>query len=437
MSDFGVGVEAALGAVMSGQNVFVTGPGGSGKSHTIETIQGLYAGSVLTVAPTGVAALNVDGMTAHRAFGLSMGVSTKKDVEDMKPKVKRLLKSKALKIIIIDEISMFRSDKLWEMDMKCRAARKKPNVPFGGLQICMFGDFFQNPPVLKEEEKENYFMFHQTELCCFSDTWRELDPYPVLLEKVFRQNSVHFSTMLNCLRRGDRVEDIVSFMNTHCFQNGDPLDAITLTSTNALADRLNKKRFDQIPGMPTVYEAKKKGDFNQKPVPDMLPLKEGAHVMITVNEPVPVTESRDPEYVNGSRGVLIELGLESVKVRLDDGKVVDVNMYTWENVEYNPIKVKHSDGTTTEELEKVVAGTYKAMPIRLGWAVTIHKAQGLTLPELNIDFGYGAFAPGMAYVAFSRATSAKGLRLLRKVKESDIIVDKRIVRFYEETFPGK
>ncbi|AKJ73511.1 hypothetical protein SP40_70 [Salmonella phage 40] len=141
--------------------------------------------------------------------------------------------------------------------------------------------------------------------------------------------------------------------------------------------------------------------------------------------------------MNGSRGVIIELGKESVKVRLEDDRVVDVEPYVWENVEYNPIKVRNSDGTTSEELEKITIGEYRALPIRLGWAVTIHKAQGLTLPELNIDFGYGAFAPGMAYVAFSRATSAKGLRLLKKVKEKDIIVDQRIVRFYEETFPGK
>ncbi|ADP02399.1 putative helicase [Salmonella phage PVPSE1] len=434
MSDFGVGVEAALGAVMSGDNVFVTGPGGSGKSYTIKTIQSLYAGSVLTVAPTGAAAINVNGMTAHRAFGLTMGVATKKDTEEIKPKVKRLLKSKALKIIIIDEISMFRADKLWEMDMKCRLARKQPNKPFGGLQICMFGDFFQNPPVLTETEKETYFQFHYTELACFSDTWKELNPYPILLEKVYRQSSVHFSTMLNCLRRGQRIPEIVKFMNTHCYDHGKPLDAITITSTNAAADKVNKKRFDEVPGLPTLYTAKKSGEFTQKPVPEELYLKEGAQVMITVNDPKGFDE---PEYVNGSRGEIIELGKDSVKVRLDCGKVVDVDAYVWENVEYNPIKVRNSDGTTTEEIEKITIGEYRALPIRLGWAVTIHKAQGLTLPELNIDFGYGAFAPGMAYVAFSRATSAKGLRLLKKVKEKDIIVDQRIVRFYEETFPGK
>lgn len=431
MSDFGVGVEDALGAVMSGDHVFVTGPGGSGKSYTIKTIQTLYAGSVLTVAPTGVAALNVNGMTAHRAFGLSLGIATKKEASEIKPKVKKLLKSKALKIIIIDEVSMYRADKLWEMDMKCRIARGKPNEPFGGLQIVMFGDFFQNLPVLKENEKDAYFQIHDTELCCFSKTWEELNPYPVILEKIYRTNSVHFSTLLNCLRKGERLKEVVDFFNAHCYDNGNSLDGITLTSTNSLAETINRQKFEEIPGLPVSFKAKVKGEFSQKPLPEILTLKEGAHVMITVNDFI------GEEYVNGSRGVVVDWTDEAIKVRLEDGNVVDVPENTWENVEYTPVKVRNSDGTTTEELEKVVIGSYKAFPIRLGWAVTIHKSQGLTLPVLNIDFGNGAFAPGMAYVAFSRATSAKGLRLLRKVRERDIIVDQRIVRFYENTFPGK
>lgn len=434
MSQYGVGVEDALGAIMSGENVFISGYAGAGKSHTIKTIQSLYAGSVLTVAPTGAAAINVDGMTAHRAFGLSLGVSTKKDAEEITAKAKKLLKSKALKILIIEEISMFRADKLWEMDMKCRLARKKPKEPFGGLQVCMFGDFLQNPPVLKSEEKEIYYQFHDTELCCFSKTWKELNPYPVFLDKIYRQSSVHFSTLLNCLRKGERIPEIVEFMNTYCYNMGKPLDAITITSTNAAADKINKKRFDAIPGIPTVYKAKKTGQFNQTPVPEELYLKEGAQVMITVNDPKGLEE---PSYVNGSRGEIVELRRYSVRVRLENGDIVDVEPYVWVNVEYNPIKVKNPDGTITEEIEKIIIGEYRALPIRLGWAVTIHKAQGLTLPEVNVDFGNGTFAPGMAYVAFSRATSAKGLRLLRRIRDKDIIVDQRLVKFYEETFPGK
>lgn len=431
MKKYGVGVEAAIGAVMSGQNVFVTGPGGSGKTHTIKTIQSLYAGSVLTVAPTGVAAINVDGMTTHRAFGLSMGVATEKDTEKVKPKVKKLLKSKALKLLIIDEVSMSRADKLWEMDQKCRLARRQPNKPFGGLQVAMFGDFFQNLPVLKEDEKEAYYTFHETELSCFSQTWKELDPFPVILDKIYRQNSVHFASLLNCVRRGERTSDVVKFLNSHCYKGGEALDGITLTSTNAQADKVNALRFKAIPGPERVYYAQKTGDFSQSPVPDKMALKKGAVVMILVNDYL----NEEPDYVNGSRGVVVGMYEDAVSIKLENGNLVSVGLNTWENVEYNPVKVRNSDGTITEELEKIIIGTYTALPVRLGWAVTIHKAQGLTLPTVNIDFGNGAFAPGMAYVGFSRAKTTKGLRLLRKVRERDIIVDQRIVRFYDETFP--
>ena len=152
MSDFGVGTEEALGAIIEGKNVFITGPGGSGKSHLIKTIQSLYPSSTLTVAPTGVASLNVDGMTTHRAFGLSMGIATEDDGKTVKTKPKKLLKSKSLERIIIDEISMVRADKLWEMDQKLRVARREPKKAFGGLQVIMFCDLFQNHPVLTDSE---------------------------------------------------------------------------------------------------------------------------------------------------------------------------------------------------------------------------------------------------------------------------------------------
>lgn len=435
MTKFGIGVDDAIAAVLEGKNVFVTGPGGSGKSYTIKTIQALYANTTLTVAPTGVSALNVDAVTAHRAFGLAFGVSTESEALKLKARVKKLLKSKALERIIIDEVSMFRADKLWEMDLKCREARKKPNVPFGGLQVIMFGDFFQNGPVLTPNEEDLYYQFHDVDLCCFSKTWEELDPYPVLLEQQYRQKSIHFSSMLNCLRRGDRVEDIVNFINTACYDKGNSLDAITLTTTNALAEKINRQRYAAVQGEERTYLATIRGDFSQKPVPEEMPLKVGAKVMVTVNDPNP--EHVDPEYVNGSLGVITKLLKDSVEVLIEkSGEVVNIGHNTWENVEYIPKKTQ-VNGKTVDAIETVVIGSYKALPIRLGWAVTIHKAQGLTLDALNVDFGYGAFAPGMAYVALSRATTAKGLRVLRKLRFNDIIVDKRVVRFYQQTFPGK
>lgn len=435
MSNFGVGTDDAIAAVLEGKNVFITGPGGTGKSHTIKTIQTLYSNSTLTVAPTGVASLNVDGVTTHKAFGLSFGVTTEADTQKISKKAEKLLKSKALERIIIDEVSMIRGDKLYEMDHKCRLARKRPNEPFGGLQIIMFGDFFQNGPVLTTEEEDLYYQYHDSDLCCFTKTWEDLDPFPVILEKQYRQSSVHFSSMLNCLRKGQRIPDIVNFINKACYHNGQGIDAVTLTTTNYLAEQINMKHYNQIQSEEKIFTAVIMGDFNQKPVAEEMGLKVGLKVMITVNDPD--TTEGDPKFSNGSLGFIEKILKSSVDVRLiDTDEVVNIGQHTWENAEYVP-KKKRVNGKMVDELERIVIGSFKSLPLRMGYAVTIHKAQGLTLPLLNVDFGQGTFAPGMAYVAFSRATSAKGLRVLRLIRDRDIIVDQRIVQFYEDMFPGR
>lgn len=435
MINFGVGTDDAIAAVLEGKNVFITGSGGTGKSHTIRTIQALYSNSTLTVAPTGVAALNVDGVTTHKAFGLSFGVSTEADTQKISKKAEKLLKSKALERIIIDEVSMIRGDKLYEMDHKCRLARKKPDLPFGGLQIIMLGDFFQNGPVLTNEEEELYFQYHDSDLCCFTKTWEELAPFPILLEKQHRQNSVHFSSMLNCLRKGQRIPDIVNFINRACYDGGSGIDAVTLTTTNYLADQINMKHYKAIQGEEQIFRAEIKEDFTQQPVAEEMGMKVGLKVMIVVNDPD--TSEGEPKYANGSLGHVVKILKHSVDVKLvDTDEVVNIGQHTWENAEYVPRK-KRVNGKMVDELERIVIGSYKALPLRMGYALTIHKVQGLTLPVLNVDFGQGTFAPGMAYVAFSRATTAKGLRVLRKLRERDIIVDQRVVRFYEDLFPGR
>ncbi|QGZ16356.1 Pif1-like DNA helicase [Erwinia phage Hena1] len=433
---FGVGTDDAIKAVMGGGNVFVTGPGGTGKTHTIKKIQALFPDTTLTVAPTGVAALNVEGMTAHRAFGLSMGVSSDEDVMNIKRRHEKLMKSKDLERIIIDEISMIRADKLWEIDQKLRLVRKKPNEPFGGIQVIKFGDFFQNLPVLTSTEEDLYRSHFNTELCCWSDTWRDAQPYPVMLEKMYRQQSDNFARMLNCLRKGERLDDVVDYINDNCYKPLDNPQAITLTSTNAQTERINKKFFDDIQSPVKIYKSKVEGDFKSKPGPDELALKVGLKVMITANQISKPHE--DPAYVNGSIGFIRKMFATYVVVELLDGTVVDVMENVWENVEYTPEKVIDPiSGKQKSKISKKVIGQFLALPLRAAYAVTIHKAQGLTLPAVNIDFGYGTFSAGMAYVALSRATHTGGLRMVKPLKKRDIMVDPRVITFYNQTFPGK
>lgn len=409
--------------------------GNTGKTHTIKKIQALYPDTTLTVAPTGVAALNVDGMTAHRAFGLSMGVSTDDDVSNVKKRHEKLMKSRDLERIIIDEVSMIRADKLWEIDQKLQLVRKVKK-PFGGLQMVMFGDFYQNLPVLTSSEEDLYRGLHNTELACWSDTWRNAQMYPVLLEKMYRQQSDNFARMLNCLRKGERLDDVVQYINDNCYKPLNNPSAITLTSTNAAAERINKKFFDDIKSPAKVYTAKVEGDFKSKPGPDELSLKEGLKVMITANQVTKPHE--DPAYVNGSIGFIKKLFSTYVVVELLDGAVVDVMTNVWENVEYTPEKyIDPATGKQKSKIAKKVIGQFSALPLRPAYAVTIHKAQGLTLPAVNIDFGYGTFSPGMAYVALSRATHTGGLRMIKPLKKRDILVDPRVIQFYNQTFPGK
>lgn len=434
-NSFGVGTDDALKAVMGGDNVFITGPGGSGKTHTIKKIQALYPDTTLTVAPTGVAALNVDGMTAHRAFGLSMGVSTEEDVNTIKKRHEKLMKSKDLERIVIDEISMIRADKLWEIDQKLKLVRKNKN-PFGGVQMIMFGDFYQNLPVLTSQEEDIYRGLFDTELCCWSDTWKNANLQPILLEKVYRQQSEHFANMLNCLRRGERLDDVVEYINSNCLRALDNNQAITLTSTNAQSEKINKKFFDEVDSPIRVYKSRVEGDFKSKPGPDELPLKVGLKVMITANQLVQGNE--EPAYVNGSIGFIRKLFATYVVVELLDGKIVDVMENIWENVEYTPEKyIDPASGKQKSKINKKIIGQFAALPLRAAYAVTIHKAQGLTLPAVNIDFGYGTFSAGMAYVALSRATHIGGLRMMKPLKKRDIMVDQRVIQFYNQTFPGR
>lgn len=446
MSNSVVGSEAAMAEIMAGKNVFVTGPGGSGKSMMIASLREFFADSFLFVGPTGVASLNIRGVTAHKAFGLTFGVTTMEDYKAKSKKAAMLMASDALDAVVFDEIGMIRSDKLKEIDMKLRYHRKV-NEPFGGLQVIMFGDGFQIKPVLKNDEIPMFRELHGKEIPFGCEAWESLDMTYAYLPKVHRQSDPVFAKHLNNIRIGKDIPEAVNFFNEKCF--GRPLEgAVTLTTTNKLAEDINNKEFAKIQAEPHEFKARITGEFTERPVNEKLMLKEGLKVMIVVNDNDP--KKKVPDYVNGTVGVIRRIAKTFVVVEID-GKMIPIGPNTWNNITQVPetkkvieeVEVDMPDGTKSmvkKLVDKTVLvdksiGEFIQYPFKLGYAITGHKAQGLTLGKVNIDLGYGTFTPGQAYVMLSRATDTEGLRLLKRLRVKDIIVDQDVVKFYQDKYP--
>lgn len=446
MSKSLIGNEEAMKAIMAGDNVFITGPGGSGKSMMIAALREFFADTFLFVAPTGIAALNIAGMTAHKAFGLTFGITTSEDYMAKSKKPAILMSSKALEAIVFDEISMIRSDKLHEIDMKLRYHRKV-NKPFGGLQIIAFGDGFQIKPVLRKEETIKFRELHGKEIPFGSEVWNSLQFTCAYLPKVHRQVDPEFAGHLNNIRIGNSIGAAVDYFNSKCF--GPPLPgAVTLTTTNALAEKINEAEYKKIDSEEHIFEAKVEGEFPDRPVNEVLKLKVGLKIMIVVNDNDDA--KNNPDYVNGTVGVIKRISKDFAVVDID-GRLVPIGKKEWSNTIQVPtekmVDVEKDTTLPSGEVVKVRVkekqtvlvdkeiGKYVQFPFKLGYAITGHKSQGLTLGQVNIDLGYGTFTPGQAYVMLSRAKDISGLRLLKKLRVKDIIVDQDVLRFYQQTFP--
>lgn len=428
-------VPTGMWVMRRDNKILVTG--NCGKTHLLQDIQSLLGESCMVVAPTGVAALNAGGVTAHRAFDLSAGVTVPEDFTEIRSKTAKPLKSKALRTLVIDEVSMVRADKFVEMDKKLQHLRKS-SEPFGGLQVIMFGDFYQAQPVISTQEREDYYKYWDTDLCFYTQSWKDLNLKCVALVEQFRQESIRFATMLNCVREGRRTGDVVKELNSRCYHGGQASDAIILCSTNKRVEEINREFYDRINGEERMYKGTLKGKFppNQLPVEDLMCLKVGMKVMIVANDLNP--NHKVPCYVNGSRGTILKFYDDKVDIELDDGTLVTVPKKLWESYEYKPsLKMDWKTRKQKRVIERITTGSFEQLPLKSGYAYTIHKSQGLTLDAYNLDLGKrGAFAAGMTYVALSRAKKIQSITLLRPVRESDIIVDPRVIQFYADTFPG-
>lgn len=395
------------------RNVFITGNAGTGKSTFLQRFREKTQKKIAVVAPTGVAALNVQGQTIHSLFRLKPSFV---NIDELRPNRSRVLKE--IELLIVDEISMARADVFDGMDHTLRRVRRN-RKPFGGVQICVIGDLFQLPPVVGNEEKEFFSAHYRSPFFFSSKAYDESSFQTVRFGTIYRQQDAGFIRILNSIREGSCEPELLDELNSRFNPKVTPAPGtLVLTATNFLADEINNMRLRNLAGTARSYEGDTSGEFGMKgtrlPSPENLTLKTGAQVMFVKNDP-------EGRWVNGTIGEVEGLSPESVFVRVGS-ETYEVVREKWKSVGYE------FDEAQQKIVEKTL-GTYTQFPLMLAWAVTIHKSQGKTLERVIIDLGRGAFAAGQLYVALSRCKSLSGIALKTPVTQADILCDREVVEF--------
>jgi hypothetical protein len=426
----------------SNRHVFLTGKAGTGKTTFLKFIQQETFKKTAVVAPTGVAAINAGGVTMHSFFQLPFGPyiphssGWNSQVTDSNSLLKNIRFNqnkrellKELELLIIDEVSMVRADMLDAVDVICRHFRRQPYTPFGGLQVLYIGDLFQLPPVVNDEEWKNILSQHYKSPFFFDAKVMEQAP-PVIIElkKIYRQDESSFINILNNIRNNTINESDLDTLHQHFDRNFEPSHGeayITLTTHNSKADAINQQQLSKLKGKVYSFNAEIEGEFNEKsyPADKHLQLKTGAQVMFIKND-----KGEFRRYYNGKIATVTRIDEDGIYVSADNNSnELLVEQETWRNIRYN--YDKQNDKIDEEEL-----GTFKQYPLRLAWAITIHKSQGLTFEKAIIDAG-ASFAPGQVYVALSRLTSLKGLVLFSRIHPNAIQTDQRVLQFVQQEMP--
>lgn len=414
-------LAAARHMVEGEGHLFVTGRAGTGKSTLLRALRDNMADEIVVVAPTGLAAVNVGGQTIHSFFGLPPRLIRADDIK--RSRNGRLMRK--LTHLVIDEVSMVRSDLMWGIDQSLRVNRGRPREPFGGVRLMMFGDLHQLPPVVQEHEVADHldetfggpFFFSVPSLTEGVGT-RLLE-----LSQVFRQSEGPLLTTLNRIRDGDVQQADFEAINERVVQirtlsEGDPY--VILTPTNAAAGRINQAYLNALKSPAFTYKAATTGEFNQSAFPTEtdLTLKVGAKVILLRND-------ADKRWVNGSVARISKLTDSAVWIEVE-GTEYELEAVSWENRRY-------AFDVAQDKVVETVAGTFRQFPLRLAWALTIHKSQGLTLDKVYIDLTGGTFAHGQAYVALSRCRTLEGLALKRPLTPRDVLFD-RAAMGYRDLF---
>lgn len=408
---------AAFVAEDNGGNLFVTGRAGTGKSTLLKALRDAYEDRMVVLAPTGLAAINIGGQTIHSFFGFPPRLIQENDIK--RSRNGRVMRK--LDFVVIDEASMVRSDMMWAIDKALRVNRGRPREPFGGARLLLFADLHQLPPVVQEREVLAHLTEEHGSPFFFSiPALREGSGTALLeLEQIFRQTDDALIHVLNAVREGNVSDDDLAFINKRVspirtLSEGEPF--VILTTTNAAAKRINTAYLEALPGRANRFDANITGEFaaNVQPAETALELKPGAKVMMLRNDP-------DRRWVNGTIARVSRLTEKQIFIEVA-GKEYEVEQVAWEHRRY-------AFDQSQEKIVETIAGTFKQFPLRLAWALTIHKAQGLTLDKVYIDLGSGTFAHGQTYVALSRCRTLEGLVLARPLTRRDIMFDPSAVGY--------
>lgn len=424
------------------KNVFLTGKAGTGKTTFLKNLVSTTHKKCVIAAPTGIAAINAGGVTLHSLFQLPFGcfvpensqhlhLNSATKVNDPNTLKKELQVNtrkrnmlREMELLIIDEVSMLRADLLDAIDVVLKTVRRNHHKPFGGLQVLFIGDLLQLPPVVKEDEWRILQKYYNSVYFFDANVLRNEKPVYIELEKIYRQDDATFIALLNNLRTNKVTTQDVSLLNSYYKPDFKPSpndNFITLTTHNAKADKINKNYLDELKGKSYFYKARIDGEFNEYtyPLDVNMELKVGAQVMFVKND-----ISGAQRFFNGKIGVIQSLTEKEVWVQFKDMiKPMQVELYAWNNIKY-------SLNEGTNQIEEKIVGTFSQFPIKLAWAITVHKSQGLTFDKAIVDIGE-VFAPGQAYVALSRLRSLNGLVLNAPINYKGIELDSHVAAFSE------
>ena len=412
--------------------IFLTGKAGTGKTTFLRRLKQECAKQLTVVAPTGVAAINAEGVTIHSLFQLPPQLFLPTDEArrwlfsemQMRAAKQRVLRN--LELLVIDEVSMVRADLLDTIDAVLRHFKHRPNLPFGGVQVLFIGDLFQLSPVAREDEWRLLQDYYEGPYFFQARVFRELRPIYIELDHVFRQTNSDFVEILNQVRNNALTPESLAVLNSRVISDksdiSDLLDkGIILSTHNAKVDAINQREMNRLDGKIYSYQATIKDTFPESmfPMDQTLSLKVGARVMFVKND-----SSAEKCYYNGKLGVVTSLSTNAINVTCEDGTMVDVHKETWENIRY-------TSETGSDKVESEVIGSFTHYPLRLAWAITIHKAQGLTFDNVVIDAA-DAFAAGQVYVALSRCRTLEGITLLTPIPSHALTNAREVLSFTQQ-----